>query len=671
MVFKKWFSSLIVITFLASVGLLFTNIAGEPNYALECSRKAQCQAILDAMEEGIGQDTLAGLTALTPARILDHASHRFGYGLSTIDQSFLPDRMTAAHLPKVAWIIYSQVYGEDPTLEGLQTELHNRRASFGRYASEYAVTLKAFSCYNDDRLKTEGRMNLTTMPTAELVAKLKVIANEQMAKDLSDRNCRFPRTSATNALKMATAHRELLDAALGSQYPTPTGIKDLQMRYDKVIHEFWFNHFNIDTNKPNSVAFGLQSYENTITRNQYSSFRQLLGAVIKHPGMLQYLDNDSNLAINVRDSAGKIIDQMASNQNLGRELLELHTFGVGPNTIGQESPYNQSDVEVASLIFTGHSTQAEGYVFLPQRAASRINYVAKFHTLRDASTRPLFFNQQRLATIDATSLDARLDYMLDQLAVHPRVLQNVCRKFTTRFVLQARSTHSSIYQSCLKNLQAPVDVASTDTQLRRMYMGIPQSPQFWTFISAIKQLGNPLEIVVKNVRTLGLRYGALIEGSTGSTPMARLAIFMKDSVLDMGLSYREYGDPTGYEARGPEWLSQGYLINHARLSFEYAHLENIIGTRGSEERLSLNNVNEQLLRNLSPASPASTVSDTVYRPARGIASITKLSRDQADDVIAVGDMNPTSSELDKVDGQPSINETVYSLIKANVQEMRK
>jgi hypothetical protein len=186
------------------------------------------------MEEGIGQDTLAGLTPLTPARILDHASHRLGYGLSTIDQSFLPDRMTAAHLSKVAWIIYSQVYDEDPTLEGLRTQIHDRRASFGRFASEYAVAIRKFSCFNDDRLKSEGKMNLTTMPTTELVAKMKVIVNEQRAKDLSDRDCRFPNTGATNALKIATAHRELLDAALGTQYVSPSGIKDLQMQYHKV-----------------------------------------------------------------------------------------------------------------------------------------------------------------------------------------------------------------------------------------------------------------------------------------------------------------------------------------------------------------------------------------------------------------------------------------------------
>jgi hypothetical protein len=123
--------------------------------------------------------------------------------------------------------------------------------------------------------------------------------------------------------------------------------------------------------------------------------------------------------------------------------------------------------------------------------------------------------------------------------------------------------------------------------------------------------------------------------------------------------------------RGSEWLSQGYLINHARLSFEYAHLAKVLGVSSREKHLTLTNVNEQLLRNLSTSSSTAAVADVAYRPARGIASITSIGRDRADDIIAIGDFSPTSPQLDKVDGQPSINETAYSLLKANSTEMRK
>ncbi len=669
---KKLVLSTFFAIVLATLGILFTNTSGEPNYSLECSRKPQCQTILNAMEEGVGQDLLAGAKPLTPARILDHASHRLGYGLSTIDQSFLPDRMTASHLPKVAWIIYSQVYGEDPTLEGLKLQLDTRKNVFGRLVSESTVSRKAFRCFNRDVLKMNGQLNLTNMPTLILDQKMReIIAEQNQITPRSSRECAFPGTGASNALSLITLQKELLDAAFGTQYFNGTVAKDLQMSYDKVIHEFWFNHFNIDTSKPRIPAFGLQSYENTITQNQFTSFRQLLGAVIKHPGMLQYLDNDSNSIINIKNSSNIIVDQIASNQNLGRELLELHTFGLGPNTIEQPSPYNQSDVEVASLIFTGHTVRNSVYTFVPQISANRINYVSKFFTQRSAETRPLFFNQSRLATLDSTALENRLDFMLDQLSQNPRVLRNICSKFTTRFVLASRTSHASIYQSCLAQLQTETGAGNGGTQLQRMYMSIVHSPQFWTFISAQKQLGNPVEIVVKNIRTLGIPFSTLGVGDLGNTSMSRLANFMVDSILDMGLSYRKFGDPTGYEMRGPEWLSQGYLLNHARLSFEYAHLHKLLDSNYRERALTITPLQEQSLRNLTNASTAASVAQTVYAPARGIASIATLSRDQADDLIEIGDMSTSSNQLDVVDGNRSVIETVYSLMKAHINEMRR
>src|SRR6202012_4262773 len=62
-------------------------------------------------------------------------------------------------------------------------------------------------------------------------------------------------------------------------------------------------------------------------------FRDLLGAVVRHPAMLRYLDNDQN-------AAGHI------NENYARELMELHTLGVGGG-------YSQKDVEELARVLTG------------------------------------------------------------------------------------------------------------------------------------------------------------------------------------------------------------------------------------------------------------------------------------------------------------------------------
>ncbi|MBC7377297.1 MAG: DUF1800 family protein, partial [Burkholderiaceae bacterium] len=78
---------------------------------------------------------------------------------------------------------------------------------------------------------------------------------------------------------------------------------------------FWFNHFNVHQYK-RDVRVLLPDYEEAALRpNALGNFRQLLGAVARHPAMQRYLDNDQN-------SAGR------PNENYARELLELHTLGV-------------------------------------------------------------------------------------------------------------------------------------------------------------------------------------------------------------------------------------------------------------------------------------------------------------------------------------------------------
>ncbi|MBX9741051.1 MAG: DUF1800 domain-containing protein [Beijerinckiaceae bacterium] len=96
---------------------------------------------------------------------------------------------------------------------------------------------------------------------------------------------------------------------------------------------FWFNHFNVSQGKAN-LRLLVGDYEaRAIRPHALGSFRALLGATLRHPAMIRYLDNAEN-------AAGKI------NENYAREIMELHTMGVG-------SGYTQKDVEELARILTG------------------------------------------------------------------------------------------------------------------------------------------------------------------------------------------------------------------------------------------------------------------------------------------------------------------------------
>ncbi|NVO17965.1 MAG: DUF1800 domain-containing protein [Rhodoplanes sp.] len=96
---------------------------------------------------------------------------------------------------------------------------------------------------------------------------------------------------------------------------------------------FWLNHFNVHQAKAN-LRLLVGDYEDRAIRpHALGRFRDLLMATLRHPAMLRYLDNAEN-------AAGHI------NENYAREIMELHTMGVG-------SGYAQKDVEELARILTG------------------------------------------------------------------------------------------------------------------------------------------------------------------------------------------------------------------------------------------------------------------------------------------------------------------------------
>jgi uncharacterized protein (DUF1800 family) len=102
---------------------------------------------------------------------------------------------------------------------------------------------------------------------------------------------------------------------------------------------FWFNHFNVFSHKRDVRAM-LADYEETAIRpHALGKFRDLLEATLRHPAMLEFLDNDLS-------AAGKI------NENYAREIMELHTMGVG-------SGYTQKDVQELARILTGVGVRAD------------------------------------------------------------------------------------------------------------------------------------------------------------------------------------------------------------------------------------------------------------------------------------------------------------------------
>jgi uncharacterized protein (DUF1800 family) len=115
-----------------------------------------------------------------------------------------------------------------------------------------------------------------------------------------------------------------------------------------LVH-FWSNHFAVSIDKIAVVSFAGNYEFEAIRPNIFGKFSDLLSATVHHPAMLLYLDQaqsigpDSPIAqrVNARRDGG-----LGLNENLAREILELHT-------LGDRAAYTQSDVTEFARALTG------------------------------------------------------------------------------------------------------------------------------------------------------------------------------------------------------------------------------------------------------------------------------------------------------------------------------
>ena len=118
------------------------------------------------------------------------------------------------------------------------------------------------------------------------------------------------------------------------------------------LTQFWTNHFAVSIDK--IVVLGLAgAMEREAIRPRVTGhFTDLLLAVEKHPAMLLYLDNQASIGPNSR--AARFVGRRGNgrkagiNENLAREILELHTLGV-------DGGYTQTDVTTFAQAISGWS----------------------------------------------------------------------------------------------------------------------------------------------------------------------------------------------------------------------------------------------------------------------------------------------------------------------------
>ncbi len=235
---------------------------------------------------------------------------------------------------------------------------------------------------------------------------------------------------------------------------------------------FWSNHFCISANKGGLARMWAGSFEREAIRpHVLGRFADMLKAVEQHPAMLFFLDNQQSLG---PDSRAGINRNRGLNENLAREILELHTLGVNGG-------YSQDDVTSLARIITGWT-----YAGRQGQLGAPGTFVFNANAHQPGAHRVMG------KTYEANGV-AQGEAVLADLARHPSTAKFIAAKFARHFVADDPPP------ALVARL---ADVFSkTDGDLKAMSMALVDSDEAWK--TPLTKIRSPYEFLMAIGRLLG------------------------------------------------------------------------------------------------------------------------------------------------------------------------
>lgn len=297
---------------------------------------------------------------------------------------------------------------------------------------------------------------------------------------------------------------------------------------ERLVH-FWANHFAISADEPLMVALAGSFEREAVRPNVLGRFEDMLFAVEKHPAMLIYLNQNRSIGPNsVR--AKRVAEKDPSrkpgiNENLAREILELHTLGV-------RTGYSQTDVTQFAFAMTGWTvvgqngnddeTKAGLFEFRPQ--------------LHEPGSRPILGK-----TYDQQGVD-QAEAVLRDVARSKATATHIATKLARHFV--ADSPPDSLVQ----RLQSAFLDSGGD--LPTVYRALIDAPEAWD--TAAGKFKTPWEWSLSALRALG----APPDTMTTAADLAR----------QLGQPVWRPQAPAGYDDVAASWAAPDALVRRVEVA---------------------------------------------------------------------------------------------------------
>ncbi len=330
-------------------------------------------------------------------------------------------------------------------------------------------------------------------------------------------------------------YRSAVNARVASALTTQTPF------VERLVH-FWANHFAVSTEKPGVAALAGSFEAEAIRPHVLGRFEDMLVAVERHPAMQLFLDQtrsvgpDSMAAMRAAERNPNV--KRGLNENLAREIMELHTLGV-------RSGYTQDDVTEFARALTGWSLAGNpGNSGNPRGQGLQTNAAPGTFVFRVALHEPG----------SRTIMGRRYDQpgeeqalaILHDLASSPATAQHIGGKLARHFV--ADNPPPAVSERLASAF------ARSGGDLPTVYRTLLDMPQAWS--PAAVKFKTPWEWTISSMRGLGWQ-------DIGNMQTAPI-------LTQLGQPVWRPGSPAGYDDIAASWAAPDALVRRVEVAQRFA-----------------------------------------------------------------------------------------------------
>ncbi|WP_156455385.1 DUF1800 domain-containing protein [Sphingomonas sp. CCH5-D11] len=323
---------------------------------------------------------------------------------------------------------------------------------------------------------------------------------------------------------------------------------------ERLVH-FWSNHFAVSADKisvsPLAGAFEFEA----IRPNVMGKFGAMLKAAEQHPAMLLYLDQADSIGPGSRFGQRPRVAarQGGLNENLAREILELHTLGV-------RTGYNQADVVEFARALTGWTVPGIGRRTGVREVTGGFAFVPELHEPGTRTIMGAAYPQEGQEQAEAVLAD---------LARNPATAAHIATKLARHFAGDAppAAMIERLKQAFLRS----------DGDLPTVYRAIIDSPEAW--VAEPVKFRSPWEWSVAALRALGS--GVVDSGAS---------LGLQDQ---LGQKVWKPGQPSGFDDTAAAWAGPDALMRRVEAAERLAQRTGVLDASELAAKLFAGSVTQQ------------------------------------------------------------------------------